>query len=219
METLKKRYLSLANLLTSLSKNNLLLYLLVGLILIGFGVLSYKTNIFSGGDKVEVLNASTQRQDKSFDVVVEIAGAVEKPGVYKLVENSRVDDLLIISGGLSENADREWLEKNINKAAKLSDGQKIYIYKKDEIDYQSNSVSAKENSGIKLYQVVLGTQSGDLVNINTSSQSELEELDGIGPVYGQKIIEHRPYSTLEELVSKGAISQKVFEKIKNSISL
>lgn len=211
--------MSLVNLLTSLSKNNLPLYLLIGLILIGFGVLSYKTNIFSGGDKVEVLNGSTQRQDKSFDVVVEIAGAVEKPGVYKLPENSRVDDLLIISGGLSENADRDWLEKNINKAAKLSDGQKIYIYKVNESGYQSSGESAKENSGIKLYQGVLGSESGELTNINTSTQSELEKLDGIGPVYGQKIIEHRPYSTLEELVSKGAISQKVFEKIKNSITL
>ena len=58
-----------------------------------------------------------------------------------------------------------------------------------------------------------------LININTASQSELEKLTGIGPVYAQKMIEHRPYSTKEELVSKGVISQKVLEKIKESISL
>jgi competence protein ComEA len=61
--------------------------------------------------------------------------------------------------------------------------------------------------------------SSRLVSVNTSSQSELEKLNGIGPVYATNIIEHRPYSDIQELVSKGAISQKVLDKIKNDISL
>ena len=196
-----------------LYKNNqkLIIFLLLGLILIGFGVLLYKTDIFSPGDKVEVLNNVTEPQDNNSEVVVEIAGAVIKPGVYRLPFGSRIDDLLIISGGLSQDASRNWVEKNINRAAKLIDGQKIYIYHSDEI-------SAKDSGGIKLDQGVLGADSGGLVNINTSDQKGLELLVGIGPVYAQNIIEHRPYSNLEELVSKGAISQKVFDKIKNDIT-
>ena len=189
----------------------LIIFFLLGLILIGFGVLLYKTDIFSPGDKVEVLNNVTEPQDNNSEVVVEIAGAVIKPGVYRLPFGSRIDDLLIISGGLSQDASRNWVEKNINRAAKLIDGQKIYIYHSDEI-------SAKDSGGIKLDQGVLGADNGGLVNINTSDQKGLESLVGIGPVYAQNIIEHRPYSNLEELVSKGAISQKVFDKIKNDIT-
>ena len=189
----------------------LIIFFLLGLILIGFGVLLYKTDIFSPGDKVEVLNNVTEPQDNNSEVVVEIAGAVIKPGVYRLPFGSRIDDLLIISGGLSQDASRNWVEKNINRAAKLIDGQKIYIYHSDEI-------SAKDSGGIKLDQGVLGADNGGLVNINTSDQKDLESLVGIGPVYAQNIIEHRPYSNLEELVSKGAISQKVFDKIKNDIT-
>ena len=209
MEKLKKKFLFLIN-------SSTLLYSLLGLILVGFGVLSFKTNIFSTGDKVEVLETTKSGPESSQDLIVEISGSVEKPAVYKLPTNSRVDDLLIVSGGLSINADRDWVNKNVNRAAKLSDGQKIYIYSQSEVQ------SAKNSGGIKPDQEVLnvtGSEPVILVNINTASQKELESLDGIGPVYAQKIIEQRPYSNVEELVSKGAISQKTLEKIKNEISV
>ena len=48
------------------------------------------------------------------------------PGVYKLPRDSRIHDLLVVSGGLSDLADREWAAVNLNLAAKLSDGQKIH---------------------------------------------------------------------------------------------
>lgn len=200
-----------------LDKNNkLIIFFILGLILIGFGVLSFKSSIFSSGDKVEVLNSSPEPQNNSLEIVAEIAGSVEKPGVYKLPQNSRIDDLLIISGGLSATADRDWVNKNINRAARLIDGQKIYIFS------QSETASAKKTDS-SLDQKVLGDITGSepsmLVNINTASQKELESLNGIGPVYAQKIIEGRNYSKLEELVSRKIIPQKTFLKIQNEISV
>jgi len=206
-----------------------LLYSLLGLILIGFGVLAYsygldfrKTDIFSSGDKVEVLNSSTDTPNAISEIVVEISGAVEKTGVYEFQSSAyktkngpRIDDLLITAGGISADADREWVDKYINRASKLTDGQKIYIYHLGEL-------SAKESGAIKPDQGVLGVLGSDLVisvNINTASQSELEKLVGIGPVYATNIIEQRPYSNIQELVSKGAISQKILDKIKNEIHL
>ena len=198
-----------------LSKNSkLLAFSLVGLSLIGFGVLCFKIDMFSSGDKVEVLSSTKDSQNTQQDIVVEISGAVEKAGVYKLPNGSRVNDLIIVAGGISADANREWIDKNINKASKLSDGQKLYIYHSDEI-------SAKSDGGIKLDHQVLGSSNqinDNLVNINTASQSILEKLNGIGPVYATNIIEHRPYSNVEELVSKGAITKKVLEKIKNDIT-
>jgi competence protein ComEA len=198
------------------SNQKLLIFLLLGLILIGFGALAYKTNVFSSGDTVEVLNSSTETPSAISEIIVEISGSIEKPGVYKMKTGDRVDDLLITSGGLSANADRDWVDKNINRASKLIDGQKYYIYSQSEVE------SAKESGGIKLYQEVLSVNDQNLtnlVNINTARQSELEKLNGIGPVYATNIIEHRPYSNIDELVKKGVISQKVLEKIKNAISV
>lgn len=219
MEILKKKYLSLTSLLTSLSNSvlinnqNIVAIFLLGLCLIGFGVLSYKTGLFTSNDKIEVINSPTETQNTNSLIVVEIGGSIERAGVYKMPPDSRIEDLLIVSGGLSADADREWVNKNVNRASKLQDGQKVYIYSQSEVS------SAKEDSGIKLDQPVLGVSSTGLVNINTASLSELDKLPGIGQVYGQSIIEHRPYSDVQELVSKGAISQKVLEKIKNEISL
>lgn len=194
------------------NNQKLIKFSLLGLILIGFGVLLNKTGLFSSGDSIEVLNSATETQNTSSEIVVEIAGSIQKPGVYKLSGNSRVEDLLTVSGGLSQEADRDWVNKNINRASKLTDGQKIYIYSQSEV------TSAKENGGIKLDQVVLGDSSSKLVNINTASQKELESLVGIGPVLAQKIIDKRIYSKPEDLVEKGVLTSKTFEKIKSDIT-
>ena len=188
---LRKKYLFLANLLTSSSKLPILF--LLGLILIGFGVLAYKTNVFSSGDKVEVLNNSTETLSVVSEIVVEISGSVERPSVYKMHLGDRIDDLLISAGGISADADRDWVEKYINKASKLVDGQKIYIY-------HSGEVTAKDSSSIKLDQPILGANnqnSGNLISINDATLKELMELPEIAQERGKKIIENRFYSNIK----------------------
>lgn len=189
----------------------LVIFVLIGLILLGAGLFFLRTGGVSSS-KVEILEPS--QQGSQSEIVVEISGSVEKPGVYKLVAGSRVEDGLIAAGGLSAAADREWVEKNINRAAKLSDGQKIFIP-----DKQSNLQSANKNGGYQSVSTVLGDKITSLVNINTASAKELDTLPGIGPVYAQKIIEQRPYSTTEELVSKKIIPNSTYEKIKDRISV
>jgi competence protein ComEA len=129
-----------------------------------------------------------------------------------MTSGARIEDLLVVSGGLSVVADREWVSKNINRASRLSDGQKIYIYSQSEV------LSAKESDSIKVDQEVLGSSNSKLININTASSKELENLIGIGPVLAQKIVEGRIYSSLDELVKKGILSQKTFNKIVNDIT-
>ncbi|MFC1600609.1 helix-hairpin-helix domain-containing protein [Patescibacteria group bacterium] len=185
----------------------------LGLILLGSGVLIY-INSRENND-IEIIE-SVDEDSVNQEIIVEIAGSVEKPGVYNMPNLSRVEDLLIISGGLSADADRSWVEKYINRAAKLTDGQKFYIPKENE---QSDSTSAnnlsRESGGI------LGESDNqnNPVNINTASQKELEGLPGIGPVYAQNIIEQRPYSSVEELLSKDALKSFVYEKIKELVTV
>lgn len=192
--------------------HRLIIIFLLGVILVGLGLFFSKIGVFDSKDKIEILNNTTEPQNTTSEIIVEITGSVEKPGVYKLTGNSRVEDLLVVSGGISANADRDWVSKNINRASKLIDGQKIYIYSQSEV------LSAKESGGIKLDQQVLGDTSSTLVNINTSSLEKIMELPDIAQKRGQSIIEHRPYSTKEELVTKGVISQNIFEKIKDLIT-
>jgi competence protein ComEA len=192
-----------------------LLILLLGLILVCFGAFYFKSGLISGGTKVEVLNVTTQDLTQK-EMAVEISGQVQKPGVYKLPNGSRIEDLLIVAGGFSVDADGLWVDKYLNRAAKLTDGQKIYV---PAVGEQSGSTSAKNSGADQTVSTNFGDQGSGLVNVNTASAKELDSLPGIGPVYAQNIIEHRPYSTTEELVSKEAIKQSLYDKIKDKITI
>lgn len=188
---------------------------LIGLLFVGFALFLFRAGVFEG-TKIEIID-SGQNADNNIEgglpagrqVVVEISGAVENPGVYKLLASERIERLLIEAGGLAVDADREWVEKNLNRAAKLVDGQKIYIPKAGEIGLRTKDLGGSGS--------VAGVSSG-LVNINTASAGELDSLPGIGAVRAQAIIDNRPYSSPQELLSKKVVPQSVYEKIKDRIT-
>jgi competence protein ComEA len=191
-------------------------FFLVGLLFIGVGILVIKRDLISGSSKVEVLESVSTSDEIAKNLVVEVSGAVVKPGVYKLPGGSRVEEALIAAGGISADADRDWMARMVNRAALLTDGQKVYI---PRISEQTNVLSDNNDGGIKVYQSGQGSGAEALININSASQVQLESLPGIGPVYAQSIIDHRPYSDVEELVSKGAIKQGVYDKVKDLIAV
>lgn len=170
---------------------------LVGIVLIIGGLVASGLN----KPKVEYPKESIVSGIKQ--ISVDVSGAVVNPGVYQLEENSRVEDAVLSAGGLAENANGEYVSKYLNMALKLSDGMKIYIPMAGETYSGGSSVA-----GVK-------TQ----VNINTGTQAELEALSGIGPVTASKIISGRPYSKIEDLLTLKIVSKKVFDQIKDSISV
>jgi len=192
-----------------------ILIFLLGAILTGVGLFISQNERNGDGDRVEVLTGATEGQNEGSEIVVEIAGEVERPGVYKLPKNSRIEDLLVAAGGVSPNADRDWMEKSLNRAARLADGTKIYI---PAVNERSGVLSANNLGVAGGSDAVRGSGGSDLININLASQKELESLPGIGPVYAQNIIEHRPYSNVEELSTKGALKKSTYEKIKNLVT-
>ncbi len=141
----------------------------------------------------------SQEETEAGPIKVDIEGAVLRPGVYELLSGSRISDLLIKAGGLTAEADREWVSKTLNLAAKLADGGKVYIPTKNT----TNTTNTTNNS----------------ININTATASELDTLPGVGPVTAQKIIDGRTYQTVEELLSRKIVGQSTFEKIKGSLSV
>lgn len=173
---------------------------IIGVVLLLLGIAQI---LFSKNEAPEIILEKSNPEPSK--IVVDVEGAVIKPGVYSIPGESRIVDALAAAGGLSEHANRDWVEKNINLAKKATDGLKIYIPRNGE---QVLSSSGSDS---------LGT-TGPVMNINTASASDLDTLPGVGSATSQKIIEGRPYATIDELITKKVVGQATFEKIKEKIS-
>ncbi len=184
---------------------------LVGLIFLGYGLIGLFSS--GGGSDNIIFESSNTASDSAMTnktgIFVDISGAVVKPGVYQLKADSRLQDGLIAAGGLSAQADRDYIAKNLNLAIKLKDGTKVYIPDKT----QNSKLKTQNYSGEGNEISVSG-----FININTATLSELDKLPGIGPVTAQKIVDNRPYGDINELLSKKIVSSKVFEQIKEKIT-
>jgi competence protein ComEA len=143
-------------------------------------------------------------------VTIDVGGEVINPGVYTLDKEARVNEALVVAGGLSAKADRDWVEKNLNKAEKLVDGQKIYIPKVGE-EIKKDQVLGKTTTETKI------------VRINTATAEQLDTLSGIGAAMAERIINYRTknggFKNVEELKLVSGIGDKLFEKIKDDIAL
>ena len=182
-----------------------------GLILLGYGLIGLLGSSSDSNDVIFEKADSRENSSQSANLVVDVEGAVVSPGVYSLPKESRVKDALIASGGVSAQADRLWVSKNLNLALKISDGAKIYI------PFEGEKQSSPAVSGSTGGSSTVGI--GESININSASEKELDALPGVGPVTAQKIIDNRPYQTLQELVSKKVVSSKVFDNIKDKVTL
>lgn len=182
-----------------------LLLVLIGLslmlVILGFRLLTHNNG------EVEFIESSTL-DAKSSHILVDIQGAVESPGVVEVSTDARIQDVFVKAGGLALNADREWVAKYINLAAKVSDGTKLYIPEVGELSDESAASVIGAHDTISKYKI----------NINSASNSELEELPGIGEVTAEKIVSGRPYGTIEDMLTRKIVNQAVFEKIKELIS-
>ncbi|PJE68804.1 hypothetical protein COU94_00335 [Candidatus Shapirobacteria bacterium CG10_big_fil_rev_8_21_14_0_10_38_8] len=189
---------------------------LSGLVLILGGIfLILKSN--QSEDKIEIIPAGSETTT-SQKIKADIEGAVIKPGVYELDSSSRVNDLLIMAGGLSAQADRDWVQMTLNLAQKVTDGTKIFIPDKKEVGSTSTSLSV--NGKVEAGNgTVNGQQTTTLININTASATELDTLWGVGPATAQKIIDNRPYQSIDDLVNKKVVNKSVFERIKGLITV
>jgi competence protein ComEA len=163
---------------------------------IGAGLFLFKSDLKN--DDIKIIAAGV---DTPSEIVVHIDGAVNIPGVYKLPIDSRVNDAVAAAGGFSHEANISV----VNLASKLGDGQKISVPKTGE-----------EVKGVSVSTAIAAD---GVINVNSASQASLESLPGIGPVTAVKIINGRPYTSMEELLSKKVIGKSVYVKIKDLVSV
>ena len=133
--------------------------------------------------------------DYSNEYIVEIKGEVNREGIYSINANARINDLIILANGLKSSAD----VSNINLASKVTDGMVLEIPSKKTI------------------------QESDKISINTATLEELDTLDGIGPSKALAIIEYRekhgPFRSIEEIQNVSGISETIYSKIKDNITV
>jgi competence protein ComEA len=134
-------------------------------------------------------------------LVVDVAGEVQRPGVYRLRAGARVHEALRRAGGLTAAADAS----SVNRAAKLADGQQIRV--------PERVVHAAGTSA--------GPAPGPL-SLNAATAEQLDELDGVGPATAQKIVDWRSanggFSSVDDLAQVPGIGPKRLEALRPQVA-
>lgn len=135
-------------------------------------------------------------------VVVQAAGAVVHPGLYRLAHGARVDDLVQAAGGLTLDADAD----RVNLAAVLADGQKVYVPRVGEAAPAEPSTADDTSS------------SAQPIDLNTATIAQLETLPGVGPATAQAIVDYRSqhgsFRSVEDLLNVRGIGQAKLDQIR-----
>jgi competence protein ComEA len=204
----------------SLSRSQLVVYGAVAVVLLLVGARWIRSGDANGtpagdvsyGDGASTASASGTEAGFSVDaeggtdVVVDVAGAVAKPGVYRLPAGSRVNDAVQRAGGAMARASVE----SINLAARLTDGQQVVV--PEGVPGSSVAVAA---SG-----AVAGEQSGP-ISLGTATVEQLDTVEGIGPVTAQKILEfrdqHGGISSIDQLDQIDGIGPATMETLRSGL--
>ncbi len=145
-------------------------------------------------------------------LVVDVSGAVARPGVYRLAEGSRVIDAIRKAGGPVRGA----MVAAINRAARLADGQQVVLPMK-----AASSAAADGDAGEASTQVAGGGGGTGPVSLGTVTSEQLQEIDGIGPVTAEKIIEFRDskggLGSVEDLDQVSGIGPATMESLRSAL--
>ena len=136
-------------------------------------------------------------------VVVDVAGAVVRPGLHQLGAGARVGDAIEAAGGFAPRADLAATSQSLNLAQPLEDGAKVLVPELG-IDRAPSAASADDG----------------LLDLNRADQAELERLPGIGPVTARKILaarDERRFGDVRELRTRGLVGESVFEDLKSLV--
>ena len=132
-------------------------------------------------------------------VVVDVVGAVRRPGLYRLAHGSRIADALTRAGGATAKADLA----QVNLAAPLADGEQVVVPRR----------------GAGVAGGVAGSVAGAAapVLLSTATLEQLDSLPGIGPVTAQKILDYREqhgaFQSVDELDAVPGIGPKRLDQL------
>lgn len=184
---------------------NLLIAGIAGIFIIGIAVTFAgvsKNPTEDSGDIIDPGTGAAEEVLPEADMIIDISGAVIRPGVYRLPCGSRAINAVEAAGGLLPYSKTQ----EINFAEKLKDGQKLRVPFND-LSVQGAATPAGAGK----------------VNINSADITALDSLPGIGPAMAKKILDHRTskgqFDKLEGLMEVPGIGKSKFEKLKDKVCL
>ena len=210
-----------------------------------FYILDDKKDVIKEENKTILNDKTIEKTEENITstgtIYVDIKGNVLNPGVYTLDSGSRVIDVVTQAGGFTEGANTRFI--NLSKV--LNDGDVIVIYsnaeieeaKKSKIIYVETPCICEEvkndacitqnveveEPNIPDNAVIPEDSNNGKININTATSEELQTLSGIGESKAQAIIDYRntngPFNSIEEIVNVSGISENLFAKIKEDITV
>ena len=229
--------------------NTFLISFVILLIIIQYGLFAYfyyakgfeSDNINQVQEVVETFENDSNEKEELLEFYVEIKGAVNSPGVFKVTSDNIINDVINMAGGLKNNA----YTKNINLSKNVSKEMVVYVYTNYEYSllntkeetYECNcpkqDISVCTDKGASIItsdenkpEEVPNSKSetkNNKVNINTSTKEVLTSLSGIGDAKAQNIIDYRNenglFKSIEDLKNVTGISEKLFEQIKEFITI
>jgi competence protein ComEA len=183
----------------------------------------------SGGGTVAVDGSTTAVADPSGDpglgpipsssraagkeLVVDVQGAVVRPGVLHLPAGSRIGDAIAAAGGFGPRVAADRVGRELNLAALLRDGDQVVVPSRDD-STQPSGAGGPSGAGASSRP---GTAAGP-IDLNRATVSELDALPGIGPVTANKIVaarNERPFASVDELRSRKILGAATFDKLKD----
>ena len=221
----------------------LLIIIQYGLFAYFYYVKGFKSdNINQSQEVVKTFEEETNEKEKLSEFYVEIKGAVNSPGVFKATSDNIINDVINMAGGLKNNA----YTKNINLSKTVSKEMVVYVFTnyeysllntkeetiecncpKQDISTCTNKgasvITSDENKPEELPNSNSETENNNKININIASKETLTSLSGIGDAKAQKIIDYRNenglFKSIEDLKNISGISEKLFEQIKEFITI
>ena len=183
----------------------ILAIIILFLCIIGINLKSHDSNIINLDNLSNESTTYLENEDNIDYIYVHIDGAVNNPGIKKIIKGTRLFELIEYSSGEKEEAD---LSK-VNLSTILKDEQKIFIPFKDIYDFQL----LDEQTKTKTFSI----------NINKASVSDLIALPGVGEKVAQKIINYRNgqgyFNSIEELKNISGIGESKFNQIQEYITI
>jgi competence protein ComEA len=204
----------------SLSRSQLLVYGAVAVVLLLVGARWIRSGDNQGEPAGGVTYADSAKDAGSggtlavdaeggTDVVVDVAGAVANPGVYRLPAGARVNDAVQRAGGATAHAEID----AINLAARLTDGQQVVIPAR-----AGSPVGDSAGSGVAS---AASTDPAVPINMGTASVEDLDTIEGIGPVTAQKILEfrdqHGGISSIDQLDQLDGIGPATMDALRSRL--